>query len=470
MIALACLLAAHGPQSNSLAGQASSTSPASARVAEPAPPKPGFLILAPASFGSALKPLVDARSREFAVEFAALEDVVAGDEGVDPPERIKRHLYRAWKERDARYALLVGDADTFPVRFMVLDRVTAPAFDYAFYPCDLYYADLADEGGAFDDWNADKEGFHARYFGEVRGEKNKDGPIDHDHVSYVPEIAVGRWPVSSTAEAAVLVAKTLAFEARSPHPRALLVHADGWIDARDRVNRLAESLTQSDFDVTRQIYGTDRAVPSPKSVLDALLRGTELAVHVGHGSDETWHACLGPAEREKLSDAHPTLFVSVGCSTAHFCCEPPYQAYVDEQGIPHRGTNAGEVFPAPPPAPSWYQPGECNGTGLGERLVKMPKGGAIAYIGCDTGAQPCAVTLLEGFVEGLCAANSTRRIGDAWREALAFYWKRERLSELKPDPDWYPPSIYFQGMKFVLFGDPTLRLSGPGLRDSDSGH
>ena len=67
--------------------------------------------------------------------------------------------------------LLVGDVDVMPVRFMVLDRVTPAAFDYAFYPSDLYYADLAKADGSFEDWNARKEG-HAGYFGEVRREQN----------------------------------------------------------------------------------------------------------------------------------------------------------------------------------------------------------------------------------------------------------------------------------------------------------
>ena len=40
------------------------------------------------------------------------------------------------------------------------------------------------------------------------------------------------------------------------------------------------------------------------------------------------------------------------------------------------------------------------------------------------------------------------------------YVDRQRLLELKPDAGWYPPSIFFQGMKFMLFGDPSLAL-GP---------
>lgn len=189
----------------------------------------------------------------------------------------------------------------------------------------------------------------------------------------------------------------------------------------------------------------------------ALLSGVDLAVHLGHGSEEGWHRCLGPAERDALAGAHPAVFLSIGCSTAHPCNEPPYQAYLDESGIAHRGTNAGEVFREPPPPPSCYQPGPLNSSGLGERLMRMESGGAVAYVGCDTGAQPCALSLLEGFGRAL-ASDPAVCTGEAWRQALAYYFEHEHLAELKPDAGWYPPSIFFQGMKFLFFGDPTLKL------------
>src|ERR1019366_9383103 len=97
-----------------------------------------------------------------------------------------------WRGRGLGYALLVGDVDVLPVRYMCLDRVTPAAFDYAFYPSDLYYSDLAKADGSFEDWNARKESFHAGYFGEVRGEKNKQDPINFDQVDYLPDIAAGR--------------------------------------------------------------------------------------------------------------------------------------------------------------------------------------------------------------------------------------------------------------------------------------
>ena len=62
---------------------------------------------------------------------------------------------------------------------------TPAAFDYAFYPSDLYYADVAKADGSFDDWNARKDGFHAHYFGEVRGEKNKAKSIIREFRAWV---------------------------------------------------------------------------------------------------------------------------------------------------------------------------------------------------------------------------------------------------------------------------------------------
>src|SRR5690606_1054474 len=100
------------------------------------------------------------------------------------------------------------------VRYMVLDRVEPKAFNYSFYPSDLYYADLVKESGEFDDWNARKEDFHSRYFGEVRGEHNKEDPINFDQVDFHPDLAVGRWPVSTVEELKVIAAKSIAHEQR----------------------------------------------------------------------------------------------------------------------------------------------------------------------------------------------------------------------------------------------------------------
>lgn len=430
-------------------------------AAAPAPAARGFVVVAPACYRAALAPLLAARAKVMPVEFACLEDLVHVEPGpaeprIDPPEAIKRALFARWKSGTLDYALLVGDADTFPVRFMVLDRFTPAASNYAFYASDLYYADLANSAGAFDDWNGVRDGFHARYFGEVRGESNKQDPINFDRVSYNPEIAVGRWPVHTPEEAARLVKKTLDYTPVAA-PRALIVHPDGWIDARERARAFGANLTAHGFVVETQIYGDEESRPTPERTLASLRGGTQLALHLGHGSEQGWHLCLGPAEQAALMHSAPAVYLSIGCSTAHFVNEPPYQPYLDESGVPHRGTNDGEQFNSPPPPPHWLQPGAFDSSGFGAELVRAPGGGALIYIGCATGAQPCALTLLDGFQAALRTPDAPR-VGDAWRIALAQYFEREKLATLQPNDDWYPPSIFFQGMKFVFFGDPTLQL------------
>ena len=151
------------------------------------------------------------------------------------------------------------------------------------------------------------------------------------------------------------------------------------------------------------------------------------------------------------------VIISAGCSTAYFSTLPPYEPYMDVDGKEHAGSDHKEVFTAPPPPPSPYQRGRFNPTGLGEQLLKRSTNGSVAYIGCNTGSQPCGLTLVEGFVTALAEAKEPH-LGDCWNSAICHYFKKEKLATLKPNADWYPPSIFFQGMKFMLFGDPSLRL------------
>ena len=151
------------------------------------------------------------------------------------------------------------------------------------------------------------------------------------------------------------------------------------------------------------------------------------------------------------------VMLSAGCSTATCSTLGPYEPYRDVNGKEHKGTDHGEVFSAPPPPPAPYQTGRYNSTGLGEKLLRGQRDGAVAYIGCNTGSQPCALSLVEGFIQSLAHRRATR-LGDCWCDAIAYYYAKERLADLQPTASWYPASIFFQGMKFMVLGDPTLPL------------
>ena len=315
-------------------------------------------------------------------------------------------------------------------------------------------------------WNARKDGFHAQYFGEVHGEKNKQDPINFDGVHYVPTLAVGRWPVRSPGELTTLVNKTIAFEERiladrASRPRLGLVNHEGWTDARDQMDQMA-ALMPRYWAIEKRYYSDGRRrsprPPTEQEVVDLLNSNVDLLIHVGHGSDTTWQGCLSTRDLGKIKNAdHLPVIMSAGCSTARFATLPPYEPYVDVQGIQHKGTNAGEVFGSPPPPPAPYQTGRFSSIGLGRRLVCAGPDGAVAYYGCNTGGQPCGVTLLEGFVR-TWGESPQPRLGDCWIGAVRYYYDKEELATLKPTASWFPPAKFFQGMKYMLFGDPCLQL------------
>ena len=423
-----------------------------------------LVIIAPKSLHAAVVDFAAAKQQWMAVDTVVLEDVLASAEGADAPEKIKRHLWQLWRDKRATAALLVGDCDVFPVRYMVLDRRAAPAFDHAFYPSDLYYADLARADGTFDDWNARRDGVHASYFGEVRGEANKEDPINFDGVDYLPDIAVGRWPVSTPEAVRRIAIKSLGYdraarENASPAlRRAAFVSVDGWVDSRPVLGRFAEALGAS-WTATRHFYGSDTP-PTREALHGIFASGAGLVVHAGHGQPHEWEQCFSVHDLDALAAAPAApVVLSAGCSTAHFAPLPPYEPFLDSAGNSHRGTDRGEVFTAPPPPPAPLQTGSVNPTCLGEQVLLKEGNGAVAYIGCNTGSQPCGLTLVDGFGRAL-ASQPEPTLGSCWTAAIRHYHQRERLAALTPTADWYPPSIFFQGMKFMVFGDPTLRLPG----------
>ncbi len=420
----------------------------------------GLLIVAPAKLVGSLQDFAAFKRNSLPTRVVSLETTLKSP-GYDDPEKLKHYLFNAWKKEHMGYVLLVGDGDIMPMRYMTLDRVTPAAFDTAFYPSDMYYADLAKQEGTFEDWNGNKASFHSGYFGEVHGEKNKGDVINFDGIDYRPEIAVGRWPVDSPEEVAIVTQKTMRYEkslasgTKHGSRTASLFAVGGWIDSRPTMTSYASTL--KGWNVDLHLYGSRNNRPDESELDRVLNEGVGLICHAGHGSDNTWEGCFVRANLSRVNNADRLpVMISVGCSTARFAVLPPYEPYIDVSGNEHRGSDNGELFNSPPPPPSPYQTGKFRRTGLGTQLVCGSASGAVAYIGCNTGSQPCALTLQTGFVESV--SKGGRRLGDCWNDAIRFYYDHEHLDTLKPNLDWYPPSIFFQSMKYMVFGDPSIKL------------
>jgi hypothetical protein len=446
------------------------------KPAPPGHPRPTsankkLLIVAPERFHETLSDFVAYKSQLLPTQLIALEAILREQKGVDDAEKLKRCFYDQWKQNSLGYVLLVGDVDVMPVRYMVCENILKSPVEYAFFPSDLYYADLAKRDGSFDDWNGRKDGEHAQLFGEVMRSGKRHVPINYDYVDYLPEIAVGRWPVSTSTEARLLATKTMTYEMSvraGTHPGSgnfQIFHPHRYIDARDRLEHLAR-LMPAGWTSDRHFYsdGKERfttPTPDDRHMIAALNEGTALVAHVGHGGTSCWQYCFSTADLKMVHNADrlPVLF-SIGCSTAHFAPLPPFEAYEDVDGHVHAGTDHKEILEGPPHPPALYQKGKLNPTCIGEQVLKRNMNGAVVYIGCNTGSQGCAFTLLDGFLTAVRRSDRPL-VGDCWVSSIRYYYAKQQLATLVCDGDWRPGCIFFQAMKYMFFGDPSLPLAHP---------
>ena len=93
-----------------------------------------------------------------------------------------------------------------------VQAVPPPFVEDIWEPSDLYYADIRDSSGFFDNWDRDGNG----HFGEICRGTAGDEPgapgINWDEIDYHPEVAIGRIPADSVEEVQNYVAKVIRYE------------------------------------------------------------------------------------------------------------------------------------------------------------------------------------------------------------------------------------------------------------------
>jgi hypothetical protein len=421
-----------------------------------------LLILTPQTFVPALEPLRKHKNRTGIItRIVTLESILNDFEGVDDAEKVKRCLAHYKAHNAIQYAILVGDSDRFPVRYTVTDRGTAAAHDYAFYSADLYYADLFESDGSFEDWDYNDDG----YFGELHGETQAD-TLNVDRVDLRLDIAVGRIPASNTGEVETYVSKVIAYELNAYRStwgrRALLIATTDWVTSACQTQETTATQSLNGYQVTRMYSSGNPClttqVPSPAAVLQALNQGCGLVSYMGHGSPSSWHGVISATQFAQLAnDEMPSVIFASACDTAQYTTQPPYSSYVDRAGVHHQGTNAGEVFAQKPPQPACLQT-PVNPESLAELLTCKVKGGAVSYVACVTGAQPWSLDLNKFFFEAVKLGAQT--VGQMWNTMVTRYYQVHVAPQLVNPPDWTKVAEFHQPWKFHLFGDPSLRIKG----------
>ncbi|MBI5838038.1 MAG: VCBS repeat-containing protein [Candidatus Eisenbacteria bacterium] len=283
-----------------------------------------YLIVTPDSLAATFQPLADWKTRQgISAGIVTFSQVQARyPQGVDLPEKIRLCVRDAYLYNGTQWLLLGGTGQLIPPRYAFsLLQHDAPV------PTDMYYSNL--DGN----WNANANSLFAEAFA--------DSFAPGDGVDLYPEVYVGRAPILNTAEAAVFVAKTLAYDQDPPRDyleRTLLfaevvfpvdwvagepILYDGALLAQDvadrlppwtRVARLYENNDQEQY---------PGSLPETRqAVFDSLGVGYNIAVDCGHGYRNTMSVGAGSlinADMRALTNGPRNSFlVALDCTAAAF--------------------------------------------------------------------------------------------------------------------------------------------------------
>jgi hypothetical protein len=339
-----------------------------------------LLIVARRAFFSSLEPLKIARQMQgFKVALVDVEDIY--DEfsfGEKTPQAVKdffAYTRTMWKLAP-RYVLLAGDASFDQRNYL-------GAGDFDLVPTKLVDTDFMET--ASDDWFADFRG---------------DG---------LAEMATGRLPVRTAAEAAMMVAKILSYDHSTPTEGLLLVaDSNDVYDFEAACSRL-RGLVPPALRVEEIDRGRLDPVTAKNRLIESLNRGQKIVNYIGHGNVNQWRGdLLTSSDAISLTGAEQaTVFVMMTCLNGYF-----HDPALDS---------------------------------LAESLMKVEKGGAVAVWASTGMALPDEqVAMNQQLYRLLLTASGPdakpMTLGEAMLTAKA------SVSAIDIRRSW------------ILFGDPTTRL------------
>lgn len=379
-----------------------------------------YLIFGPARLLPAIAPLAEYHRRGgLAVETIDIQDVYDQlNHGIVHPRALRdfvEHAFHDWRPPAPRFMLLVGDASWDPknertesARYPGMARAEWQGTGFAFVPGTPYsgppetaHRDLVPT------WSYSTYDGHAagdNYFVSVDGEDE------------LPDLAIGRLPVTEPAEVTAIVEKTLRYAAApaGPWQRSVLFVTGDFEYLQASSDRLASRLAVAGL-ATPKIYPH----PAPATGGDGqeALRHAfdegQLIVHfLGHGGRYIWRT--GPPDYAHNRDLFTLADVD---------------ALRENDRLPL--VLAMTCYSAP-----FDHPTEDS---IGEKLLRTPRRGAVAVIAASWRNDPSP-------------AMSTA-LFDALQTAATVGEALQRAKRASADRDFVE--------QYNLLGDPALRLATP---------
>ena len=221
-----------------------------------------MVIIAPLRFKLALGKLVRHKNNNGIKTFVKTTNSIYREfeDGVDKPEQIKMFIEHAINEHGVTYVLLVGGLKNIfwnkpqehtnygakwwhvPVRYtnfydnpaypLSAEKLHDPGFC-----CDLYYADVFNGSGQFDDWDPNGDGIIAAWGREDDGIQNDTIAELGKGIDFFPDVALGRLACRNVLEVRNVVNKIVNYERNAYDSdwftRAVAISGDGFMDQVD---------------------------------------------------------------------------------------------------------------------------------------------------------------------------------------------------------------------------------------------
>ncbi|MGA1864275.1 MAG: C25 family cysteine peptidase, partial [bacterium] len=432
-----------------------------------------LLIITPGEFTAALQPLVDHKNATNCPTLMVNLDSIYSNStfsGDDEPEKIKRAIEFYEKYFGIKYVMLVGDCTRFPVRWQLghfVDRLIEDSDpdnnDRVYLPSDFYYADLYYGDRNFNDWDADND----RYYGEIYADN-----LNPDNIDPIPDVGLARVPATNSAQLETYVAKVIRYE-YSPLIKKILMIQKGWsthIGTKENIAaflaplgidtiRLYEDIDPSDYP------GTPDDIPTANNISSRLNNRVGFVSHLYHSSPQNWNYLYSISNiRNNLhnSSALPVIY-SNGCQTAQFFkATIPYCPYLGVDGLEHGGgVSVGDVGDTVYIRPAVIQPDSYNILSISEAFLLENDNGAIAYYGCSETGEPTYHKYLEEFFFKAYSLGETI-LGDMWMYSVREFADFYDLKNLVADNSWGRTCKMHTPSRFILFGDPSVRVGGVG--------
>ncbi|MEF3698193.1 C25 family cysteine peptidase [Desulfolutivibrio sp.] len=314
-----------------------------------------YLLITTAALQSAFTPLLTHRASSagggFTTFVTTVEAIAASQTGRDLAEKIRNYIKDSYANHGARFVVLGGDADGVQADQAVPTRgctATVGSYSDSYIPADSYYACL---DGA---WDGNGNGV----FGEAT-----DG-VDGGDIDWLAEVAVGRIPADTTAEAQTAIGKIIAFETTANPFKALLVGEKMDTNTNptwggDRMDYLYEGMNAMSRDT---LYDRDLAPDAwTASTLQSMLSGNtyNMIFHLGH-ANVNYSMRLFNSSLDSITNSKYFFVYTQGCYSSSFDGRTKAGSYstTDSMGEDFLVKNSHNAFATIGNSRyGWYNPG-----------------------------------------------------------------------------------------------------------------